>query len=220
LKPITKIAVVDPLRPPSDTLERAAAAVRQGGLVVFPTTGLYGLGADPLNPEAVERIFRLKARDADKPLLVLIDQLAMMNRVAQPVSAMARHLMARFWPGRLTFVVRALPNLPAGLTAGSGKIGVRLTGHPVAAALAGAAGGLLIGTSANISGAGGIAVIPDLDPSVLESVAMVLDAGPLTGQASTVVDVTAEAPVILRQGAVPGAAIMSAIRGFDPKTEG
>jgi L-threonylcarbamoyladenylate synthase len=220
LKPITKIAVVDPLRPHSDALERAGASIRNGALVVFPTTGLYGLGADPLNPEAVERIFRLKARDADKPLLVLIDQLAMMTRVAQPVSAMARHLMASFWPGRLTLVVRALPNLPAGLTAGSGKIGVRLTGHPVAAALAKAAGGLLIGTSANISGAGGVAAIPDLDPSVLQAVAMVLDAGPLTGQASTVVDVTAEAPVILRQGAVPGAAIMSAIHGFDPRTGG
>jgi len=220
LKPITKIAVVDPLRPHSVDLARAAASIRKGGLVVFPTTGLYGLGADPLNPEAVERIFRLKARDADKPLLVLIDQLAMMTRVAQPVSPMARHLMASFWPGRLTFVVSALPNLPAGLTAGSGKIGVRQTAHPVAAALVGAAGGLLIGTSANISGAGGIAAVPDLDPTVLQAVAMVLDAGPLTGQASTVVDVTAEAPVILRQGAVPSAAIMRAFRGFDPKAVG
>ena len=189
-------------------------------MVVFPTTGLYGLGADPLNPEAVERIFSLKARDADKPLLVLIEHLAMMTRVAQPVSAMARHLMDCFWPGRLTFVVHALPNLPAGLTAGSGKIGVRQTAHPVAAALVRAAGGMLIGTSANISGAGAIAAVADLDPSVLEAVAMVLDAGPLTGQASTVVDVTAAAPVILRQGAVPGAAIMSAFRGFDPKTGG
>jgi len=217
LKSIIKIVVVDPLRPHSVDLARAAASIRKGGLVVFPTKGLYGLGADPLNPEAVERIFRLKARDSDKPLLVLIDQLAMMTRVAQPVSAMARHLMASFWPGRLTFVVSALPNLPAGLTAGSGKIGVRQTAHPVAAALVGAAGGLL---SANISGTDGIAAVTDLDPSVLQAVAMVLDAGPLTGQASTVVDVTAEAPVILRQGAVPSAAIMRAFRGFDPKAVG
>lgn len=214
MKPTVKSAFLDAARPDPEPIGRAAALVRQGRVVVFPTLGLYGLGADPLNPEAVERIFTLKGRDADKPLLVLIDHPDMLARVAEPANAMARHLMSRFWPGRVTFVVRARRDLPPGLTAGSGKIGVRQAAHPVAAALVRAVGGPLIGTSANLSGAGACAAVKDLDPAVLEAAEMVLDSGPLSGKASTVVDVTGRAPEILREAAVPAADILDAFRRF------
>ena len=180
--------------------------------MVFPTLGLYGLGADPLNPEAVARIFTLKGRDPSKPLLVLIDHTEMMHRIALPVNPMARRLMERFWPGRITFVVQARSDLPAGLTAGTGKIGVRQAAHPVAAALVRAIGGPLIGTSANLSGVSGCATVGELDPAVVESVDWVLDAGTLSGAPSTVVDVTGDTPVILREGAVAAALIPAAAR--------
>ncbi|MBR9980208.1 MAG: threonylcarbamoyl-AMP synthase [Desulfatitalea sp.] len=208
MKPITKIAVVDTARPDPETIRRAALLIRQGGVVVFPTLGLYGLGADPLNPEAVARIFTLKGRDPSKPLLVLIDHPDMMHRIALPVNPMARRLMERFWPGRITFVVQARPDLPPALTAGTGKIGVRQAAHPVAAALVRAVGNPLVGTSANLTGAGGCATVGELDPAVVESVDWVLDAGSLSGAPSTVVDVTDDTPVILREGAVLASVIL------------
>lgn len=183
-------------------------------MVVFPTLGLYGLGADALNPEAVNRIFRLKARDTRKPLLVLIDHPAMLAQIARPVSAMADYLMRCFWPGRVTFVVPAPTDLPSALTAGSDKIGVRQTSHPVAAALVRAVGGPVIGTSANLSGVCGCAAVKDLDPAILKAVDLVLDAGPLSGKPSTVVDVSGRQPIILREGTVPAADILEAFERF------
>lgn len=201
--------VVDPLHPDRAAIRQAAALIRQGGVVVFPTLGLYGLGVDPFNAQAVARIFALKRRDASKPLLVLLAHPAMTARVARPATPMARRLMAHFWPGRVTFVLSARPDLSDNLTAGSGKIGVRQAAHPVAAALAQAVGGLIIGTSANISGGAACAAVADLDPAVRAAVDGVLDAGLLSGAPSTVVDVTGTAPVILRQGAVPAEQILA-----------
>jgi L-threonylcarbamoyladenylate synthase len=197
------------LYPPSEAIAAAAQVIRTGGVLVLPTTGLYGLGADALCPQAVERLFRLKGRDSSKPILVLIASGDMLVQVARPVSDLTRSMMARFWPGRVTFVVPARRGLPLGLTAGSGKIGVRQAAHPVARALVQAVGTPLTGTSANLSGAGGCAAVTDIDPAVIGAVDLVLDSGQLAGGAgSTVVDMTGPLPVILREGAVPAAEIM------------
>jgi L-threonylcarbamoyladenylate synthase len=205
LKTTDKIIPVDADRPAPEIIARAADIVRSGGVVILPTSGLYGLGVDALNPQAVESLFRLKGRDRSKPILVLIAACGMLPRiVASPgpkVCAMMRH----FWPGRVTFVVAARDGLPEGLTGGSGKIGVRLVAHPVARALIQALGTPVTGTSANFSGAGGCAAIPEIDPAVIDVVDLVLDSGPLTGgPGSTVADLTADKPIILREGAVAG----------------
>jgi len=120
---------------------RAADAVRAGGVVCFPTRCLYGLGADARNEAALRRIFEIKQRPPDMPLLVLISHSAQMAALAERVPPAAQLLMERFWPGRLTIVLPALPDLPPVLTAGKGKIGIRLAGHPVARALVEAIGG-------------------------------------------------------------------------------
>ncbi len=202
--------------PQAAAISAAAEVIRNGGVVIFPTRGgLYGLGADALNPEAVERILRIKGRDRANPILVLIDDPAMLNRVAQPVDAMIRYMMDRFWPGRVTFVVPAVTGLPEPLTGGSGKIGVRRTAHPVPAALIRSIGGPLTGTSANLSGVGGCAVVTQIDIAVRRQVDLILDAGPLSGgPGSSVVDITSTPPIILREGAVPGQEILAVFHQF------
>jgi L-threonylcarbamoyladenylate synthase len=208
---------LDPATPDPGLIAKAAAVIRGGGVVVFPTQGLYGLGADALNPAAVDRIFALKGRDPGKPLLVLIHRRGQLDRLAAEVNAPARHLMDRFWPGQVTFVLPAAPGLPRGLVSTEGKIGVRLAGHPVAVALAAAVGGPVTGTSANRSGEGGCADLARLQPEVRAAADLILDAGPLAGgPGSTVVDPGVAPPLILREGSVPAKEILAACAGCSP----
>jgi L-threonylcarbamoyladenylate synthase len=196
-------------------IAEAAEIIRAGGLVCFPTRCLYGLGADALDGGAVERVFEAKQRPAGMPILVLISRPAQLEALAEEVPAVAKELMNRFWPGRLTFVFRASPGLPARLTAGTGKIGVRLAGHPVARALAEAVGRPITGTSANISGSPGCAQISELDPRLRRQVDLILDGGPLKGGiGSTVLDLTGDLPVVIREGEVSRPEILAVIRSL------
>ena len=120
--------------------------------------------------------------------------------------------MEHFWPGRVTLVFEAADSVPQALTAGTGKIGIRLPGHPVAVALVESLGGPLTGTSANLSGSPGCRRVDDLDPQLIQQLDMVLDAGPLKGgTGSTVVDVTREIPRVLRAGEISEKEIMALI---------
>jgi L-threonylcarbamoyladenylate synthase len=208
-----KVLRIDPRAPEAEIVGRAAEAVRSGGVVCFPTRCLYGLGADARNEDALRRIFEIKQRPADMPLLVLISHSAQMAALAERIPPAAQLLMERFWPGRLTIVLPALPDLPSILTAGKGKIGIRLAAHPVTRALVEAIGAPLTGTSANVSGGGGCRQIGDLDPRIAQGVDLILDAGPLKGGVgSTVVDVTGEAPVIIREGEVSKHEIIAVLK--------
>lgn len=196
-------------------IQKAAAIINSGGLIIFPTSGLYGIGADVFNPEAVARIFAVKGRPADKPLLALISHQDMLPMLARELPPMAEHLMQRFWPGQVTFVLDARAMLPAGLCSAEGKIGVRWVAHPVAAALVAAVGRPITGTSANLSGAEGCAAVDDIPDGISEGVDMLLNSGRLAGgPGSTVVDVTGEAPLILRPGAVSAEEIRAALSGL------
>jgi len=192
----------------------AVKVLKKGGLVVFPTTGLYGLGADALNPAAVERVYRAKQRASAKPILVLIAEIPELKKLCTEVTKTAAGLMGLFWPGRLTVVVKARPDLPGVLTGGTGKIGIRMSRHPVARSLVKAFGGPVTATSANLSGQKGCAAVAKLDPGITGAVDLVLDAGPLKGDiGSTVVDATTERPVVLREGAISKKRL--AMAGFD-----
>jgi L-threonylcarbamoyladenylate synthase len=195
--------VVDARRPDPAALQRAARVLKSGGLVALPTETFYGLGAHAFDPAAVGRIFELKGRPADKPLLVLVDSLAMAERVACEVSDRARRLAARYWPGPLTLVLPAHPAVPAGLTAGTGTIGVRLSGHPVARALVAALGGPVTAPSANSHGGPSPRTADEVIAAIGTGLDLVLDAGATPGgPASTVLDLTRAAPAVLRPGAV------------------
>lgn len=204
---------IDPRQPQPDRIAQAARIVRDGGVVIFPTRGLYGLGCDATNADAVGRIFDIKKRPLEKSLLVLISNSGMLVDVVKSVPSLAESLMASYWPGRLTLVMEGRSDLSPGLCSDSGKVGVRMVGHPVAAALVEAAGRSITGTSANLSGVGGCDRIDAIDRIVIDSVDMILDAGVLAGgPGSSVIDVTGRSPRILREGAVPAGEI-SAVLG-------
>jgi L-threonylcarbamoyladenylate synthase len=198
----TAVSAVEVERPDGATLMRAAAVLRDGGIVAFPTETFYALGAAATDPAAVARIFALKTRTPSKPLLVLADSIVMVQTLARDVTPRARDLMARHWPGALTLVLRARADLPATLTAGTGTIGVRWSSHPVAQGLVRAVGRPVTAPSANLEGAPPPTTAADVLRAFDGLVELVLDGGPTAGGlASTLVDVTGE-PRILRQGAV------------------
>jgi len=210
-----RIFPIDPDSPAPDIIARAAEIIAGGGVVVFPTRSLYGLGANALNENAVDRVFKIKERPPEKPVLILIDSISDLDNIVREVPPAARRIIETFWPGGVTLVLHARPDLPRNLTAGTGKIGVRLPLHPVSRRLLNEAKAPITGTSANLSGQAGCGKISDIDPQVLNSVDMTLDAGTLIGgPGSTVVDVTISPPRVLREGLVPAPKILEAISGL------
>ena len=201
---MSKIIEVNPLNPQPDLISEAARIINNGGIVSFPTRYLYGLGANALNPDAVDRVFTTKQRPSNKPLSVLINHQNDLSLLARNVPPAAVSIMEGFWPGDITIVFEANATLPLNLTAGTGKIGVRLPQHPVAVALTNAAQVPITATSANLTGRGGCSRVSDLDPLFIDKLDLILDAGQLEGgTGSTVIDVTVDVPTILREGAVP-----------------
>jgi len=201
LKVSDKVRKVNYANPETGIIAEAARIIRNGGVVVFPTRSLYGLGADAFSTKAVNRIFHIKQRPAGKPILVLIKSKDELNRLVALVPPAATAIMEKFWPGRISIVFQTKQGLLANLTAGTKKIGIRLPGHNVASALVKAACSPITGTSANLSGNAGCFQVNDLDEKIVDGVDLILDAGPLKGGVgSTVIDVTGKAPLILRQG--------------------
>lgn len=171
-------------------------------MLVFPTSGLYGLGVDAFNPRAVSRVFAIKQRPSDNPVLVLLSDMHDMHKLVRTIPDYALPLL-RLWPGGITFIFEAGDRVPAALTGGSGKIGVRMPLHPVAKALTVRFGGPITATSANRSGRPAPASAAALDPAMVSQTDMVLDAGALAGGiGSTIVDVTRWPIEVLREGAV------------------
>jgi L-threonylcarbamoyladenylate synthase len=209
-----KIKKIDPQEPEPELIEAAAGIIKQGGVIVFPTRCLYGLGADATNPGAVERIIEIKQRPADNAILVLIHSKNQLEMLVEKIPPAAGVLMEAFWPGRVTLVFDARDTLPGLLTARTGKIGVRLAGHPVAAAILRQVKGPVTGTSANISGRPGCHRLADMGFQITGQVDLVLDAGTLQGGVgSTVVDVTVAPPRILREGQITASQIMGSLNG-------
>ena len=201
---MSKIIRLDPINPRRDLIIQAARLIKAGGVVAFPTKYLYGLGADAFNSKAVDKIFEIKQRPYDKPVLVLIDKQDDLKELVSNVPLAAERIMKHFWPGEVTVVLEAKDMLPVNLTAGTRKIGIRMPEHPVALFLTNAVQGPITATSANITGAKGCSRILDMDPLVLEKLDLILDVGSLKGGiGSTIIDVTVDPPKILREGAVP-----------------
>lgn len=217
LNPRNKIQAIDPNSPDLQILRHAAEIITNGGLVVFPTRCLYGLAADALNPEAVSKVFRIKCRPSAKPILVLIKSLESLHPIVRKIPPLARNLMTEFWPGNLTIILSARQGLSKALTGDTGKIGVRLPGHPVALALTRLLDNPITGTSANLSGQPGVDDIKNLNPAILNKVDLVLDAGSLSGgTGSTVVDVTCNKCRILREGTVSSEKIFDTLAKLNP----
>ena len=200
---ITRTLVVDPRAPQLSALHEAISLLWNGRLVAFPTETFYGLGAHALDAEAVERVFAAKGRPAEKPLIILVESIAMVEKLSREISPKARELMVRYWPGPLTLVLPAGDGLPPSLTAGTGTISVRVPGHPLALALVRAAGIPVTAPSANPSGAEPPTTAGQVLSGLGGRIDLILDGGPTAGgPPSTILDMTVEPPRVLRGGAV------------------
>lgn len=184
-------------------IDSAGRIIRRGGVVIFPTETCYGLGGDPLQATAVERIYQLKGRAQSKPLPLIAADLSHVLRAVDDWPPLADHLARVFWPGPLTLVLPAAPLLPSALHAHTGTIAIRISSHPVARTLADSAGGLLISTSANASGEPTCKDLQELAAPFMAQVDGILDAGRLGEHLpSTIVDVSGSEPVLLRAGPI------------------
>lgn len=189
-----------------DSLEARAEAPRiihRGGVIAFRTDTFYGLGADPFNREALRKIRQLKGREETKPILLLISDLSEVGRFITHQSETFTSVADRFWPGPITLIGSARPELPTELTAGTQTIGLRLPDDDNARSLLRACGGALTATSANVSGgdpATTAAQVMDYFPTGID---LVLDGGAVTvTQPSTVLDLSGETPRLVREGAI------------------
>ena len=199
----TRLLRIDPRDPEEVVLKEAAEVLLAGGLVAFPTETFYGLGANALDPQAVRRVYAVKGRPESKPLLVLVDSVRMLRSLVEGVPAAARTLMTRYWPGPLTLVFRARGNLAEELTAGTGTVGVRMPGHPVAFGLVRTAGFPVTAPSANLSGEAPPSTAVDVQRIFEGKIELILDGGPTEGGLpSTIVDVTVTPPRVVRRGAL------------------
>ena len=199
----TIILRVDPEQPALEVIERAADAIKRGELVAFPTETVYGLAADAFNKKAVARVFEVKGRPANNPLPVQVASLDDVRRLAAENPDVAVRLMERHFPGPLTIVFRASDKVSEMITAGTGKVGIRMPDHPVALALIRAAGTPIVAPSANTSGEPPPTTADEVLAYLDGRIEMILDAGPTQLKiSSTVVDVTESPPRILREGSI------------------
>lgn len=193
-----------------DTLARAAAAVREDGLVIYPTDTLYALGGAAFSARAAVRVREAKGRDDGKPLPVVAADIASVRTLVRVLPEGALRLASRFWPGALTLVLPAASTVGPEVTAGTGTIAVRVPGLAFTRALC-ALAGPLVATSANRQGEPAPRTCGEAVAAVGEAAVLAVDGGPARASLpSTLVDATGEVPRLLREGAVPWAAVLHA----------
>lgn len=212
----TRVLTVNPQHPEPEPIRTAAAVIRAGGLVAFPTETVYGLGANALDSAALSRIFAAKQRPTADPLIVHICDSDQINLLAVDVPEAARRLAREFWPGPLTLVLKRAPDVPELVALGRDTVAVRMPAHPVARALINAADTPIAAPSANTftrpSATSAQHVLDDLGGRI----ELVLDGGDAPiGVESTVVDLTQSPPVVLR----PGGVLMDDLRRVIPDVQ-
>ncbi|SRR6266545_107341 len=194
---------VDPGAPQRDAIDEAAKWIRAGSVVAIPTDTLYGLAADPFNAGAVARVFVVKGRPAARALPLIAADAAQIARHLGALPEMAMRLADHFWPGPLTMLMPAPAALAPDLSAGTGRVGVRVPADPIARAVCAACGHPVTATSANVSGEAAPATADEVERMLGDRIEFLLDAGPTRGgPPSTIVDVTDREPRLVRAGAI------------------
>jgi L-threonylcarbamoyladenylate synthase len=190
----------------------AIAALRRGDVIVCPTETVYGLGADALNHEAVEKVFQLKGRDPQNPIPIIVTDQTMLNGLIKKMPPIAEKLVHRFWPGPLTLVLEARPGTPKQLLNRTGGIGVRISSHPLASRLVQEFGRPLTATSANPSGRPAATTIRQAENYFAREIGIFLDGGELPAQiGSSVVEISEDQIKIIREGEISVAELAAAI---------
>jgi len=184
-------------------LIEATKIISEGGIVAFPTESFYGLGVDATNSHAINKVFQIKKRDRNLPILILISSLRDLPRYAVHIPSRAKRLGKKFWPGGLTMVFQASPVLSSALTSNTGKVGIRISSHPIANAISKSLNVPITATSANISGMAPCIKADQVVEWFNNGVDLILDGGETQGKhPSTILDVTIDPPLIIREGIV------------------
>jgi L-threonylcarbamoyladenylate synthase len=207
----------------SDTqrqIEKGITILRQGGLVAFPTDTVYGLGAGMTLPQAVARVYAVKARSQGMALPLLVANTAQISEVAQRIPSVAWRLIERFLPGALTIVLPRSEVVPPIVSGGGATVAVRIPAHPIPIALIKGLGTPIIGTSANLSGHPSPLTAEEVRSQLGDKVDLIIDGGRCPGRESTVVDVTGETTVILRAGAISREEIEQVVGRVSSQKEG
>jgi L-threonylcarbamoyladenylate synthase len=196
--------------------EKAVQVIKKGGLVAFPTDTVYCLGADPLNPEAVARVYMVKQRPLHMALPVIVASMDQLHRVCE-VSPLALFLAEEFFPVGFTMVMPKSPKLPNIVTAGKMSVAVRIQDNPLATMIAEKLELGVVGTSANVHDKKSPVTGDEVKEQIGEKIDLIVYGSCSGGVESTIVDVTGEEPVILRQGAIPSEKIKQAWERFKRK---
>lgn len=194
-------------------LTQAAEILAKGGIIAYPTETFYGLGADATNEKAIEKIYTIKGRNSNNPISIIIGSAENLYTLVHNVPLAAQKLMQAFWPGALTIVFQASNKISPLLTAGTGKIGIRLSSHHGAQVIAQRLGRPLTATSANLSGAPECTQASEVAEQIGDKIDAIVDLGQTTGdKVSTIIDVTCDPPVILREGTITRQSIENIFR--------
>jgi L-threonylcarbamoyladenylate synthase len=195
-----------------EAFEEILSFLSAGDVIGFPTDTAYGLGADPFNETAVRRIFEIKGRPEDKPILLLVNSMEMADRVAR-VSNNVMTLAERFWPGPLTMILPARENVPSTVTAGTGTIGIRWGKASFAEKLIGAWDRPITATSANRSGMPSTVTAAEVQGQLEGRLDLLIDGGALpTRGGSTLLDLTVMPPKVLREGPISAAELNDVLK--------
>ena len=190
--------------PTPQNINQAANIIKNGGLIAYPTETVYGLGADPYNAEAIQKIFTAKGRAEDKGIILLIRGVDDLSTLVHTVSPTAQILIEVFWPGPLTLVFRANRDLSPALLGGRDTIALRHSSSSVASRLLFALGGPITSTSANRSTEPPARSACEVQNALGDHLDLILDGGPSdTTLPSTLVDVSSDRAILLREGAIP-----------------
>ncbi|MXY28386.1 threonylcarbamoyl-AMP synthase [Candidatus Poribacteria bacterium] len=186
----------------ADVCFEAVQCLKSGGIIAIPTDTVYGLAADPFNPDAVQRLYTVKGRPDGKPIPLVLSSVADVHRVSQNLPEFYFHLTDRFWPGGLTIVIEAKDLLPV-LTAGGNTVGVRIPDNPLLLQILRTFGGPAAITSANLSGEPPATSPEEIGEELASRIDMIVDGGKTPGPVpSTVYDISVSPPVIRRHGVI------------------
>jgi len=199
---MAEVIQIDPKQPSPELIAEAVRVIKVKGVIIYPTETLYGLGANPLFPEAMERIYAIKGRDEAKPIPFLIKDQEMLASLVEEVPPVGRELIKRYWPGALTLIFRAKKGLAPPLRSKNGTIALRISSSPVARRIVEALDVPLTSTSANIAGEADLLDGGKMAQLFGSQVDLIIDAGKVPGIGSTVIDLTVSPPRIVRQGII------------------
>lgn len=211
------VFTIDPESPDERALRTAAEAVLRGGVIAFPTDTLYGLGCSLFDVAAVEMVARLKRRDPSLAVISLIPDPAQAEGLASEVNDTARRLIAEFWPGPLSLIFRAAAIVPPRVRGAGGTVALRCPRHTLSSRLLARVGGPVVSSSANLSGQRPAETAEEVRRIFGNQLDVILDGGPRRGgQPSTLVDVSAPRPRLLRLGALD---VRATLGDFEDATE-